>query len=128
MKAMGVAGGVNYTEKDFAKQLLQMSGGVDVIIDSAAGDGFSSFIDACNFGARIVFYGGTRGKINGLNPQLVFWKQLSILGSTMGSGMNFTEMLDFVNKYKITPIIDRVFTLKQVNEAFDRMKDYFDKI
>ena len=41
---------------------------------------------------------GTHGKITNLNTQVLFWRQVSILGSTMGSDQDFKEMVDFVQK------------------------------
>ena len=62
-------------------------------------------------------YGGTRGNINELSPQRIFWKQLDILGTTMGSPDDFSNMIDFVNQHKIKPIVSHVFPLEEVNKA-----------
>ncbi|MEM1328601.1 MAG: zinc-binding dehydrogenase [Bacteroidota bacterium] len=120
-KKLGAGGGFLYTKKDWWKGLMEEVGGVDVVIDSAAGDGFANFAKICNPAGRICFYGGTRGKINNLNPQLVFWKQLTIMGSTMGSDEEFAAMVDFVDQHKITPVIDRVFELSDARAAFEYM-------
>lgn len=120
--ALGAKGGVNYRTENWHKQLqTNAGGGFDVIIDSAGGDGFGLFMDIANPGARIVFYGGTRGDFK-LNPQKVFWKQLSILGSTMGSDADFFDMLNIVNQHKIIPVVDSVWQLEQGNEAFALME------
>lgn len=125
--AMGVARGFNYKQDDWHKQI---EGGYDVIIDSAGGDGFQHLIKLCNPGARIGFYGATLGKYQNLNPQLLFWRQISIIGSTMGSDRDFADMLAFVSKHKIVPVIDRVYPLSEGAQAFDRMAagDQFGKI
>ncbi len=117
---MGAKGGVNYKEEDWHKKLGKASGGFDVIIDSAGGDGFPLLLKTCNAGARIAFYGGTQGNFT-LNPQFIFWKQLSIFGSTMGSDRDFVDMLDFVNEHKVVPVVDSVYDLAEANAAFDRM-------
>jgi D-arabinose 1-dehydrogenase-like Zn-dependent alcohol dehydrogenase len=104
------------------KRLKAAAGGFDVIIDSAAGDGFALFPSLCNPGARIGFYGGTLGKVNGLSLQPVFWKQISLLGSTMGSPKEFKAMLQFVEKHAISPVTDSVFQLSDGNAAFERMR------
>ena len=119
---MGARAGVNYLSPDWEKELLNQSSGIDVVIDGASGSDFSKLVKVCNPGARIVIYGGTRGAIQNLSPQPVFWKQLSILGSTMGSPSDFAEMVDLVNQYKIIPIVDSVFELDNVNHAFARME------
>lgn len=120
--ALGAQGGVNYRETGWEKQLKQLAGGFDVIIDSAAGDGFALLPGLCNPGGRIGLYGGTLGKINGLSMQIVFWKQLSILGSTMGSPQEFQAMLTFVAQHKIVPVVDSVFPLSEGAKAFERME------
>lgn len=117
---MGAAGGVNYKNSDW-KAFGKKTGGFDVIIDSAGGDGFANLIKVANPGARICFYGGTRGKISALNPQIIFWKQLSIFGSTMGTDEEFRDMVDFVDEHGIVPVIDSVYELKDGNEAIKRM-------
>ncbi|MCW5921890.1 MAG: zinc-binding dehydrogenase [Saprospiraceae bacterium] len=118
---MGAKGGANYREAGWDKKLKQDAGGFDVIVDAAAGDGFSAFPALCNPGGRIGIYGGSLGKINGLSMQPVFWKQISILGSTMGTLDEFGNMLKFVEKHGIVPIVDSVFPLSMGNDAFEKM-------
>lgn len=127
---LGAKGGVNYKGGDWYKELLKLSGGIDVVIDSAGGDGFQHFVKLCNPGGRIGFYGASLGKYNNLNPQLLFWRQISILGSTMGSDKDFKDMLDLVSKYKIKPVVDSVINLSDAVEGFKKMDsgDQFGKI
>ncbi len=120
---MGAIAAYDYNDPDLAKKILSETGGIDVTIDSAAGNGFSTFIQIAKPGGRICIYGGTKGKIQELNPQQIFWKQLLIMGSTMGSDADFEKMLQFVTTHQIRPIIDRVFKLDQINEAFDYMAE-----
>lgn len=119
---MGAQRVENYKEPDWDKRLKQAAGGFDVIIDSAGGDGFALFPALCNPGARIGFYGGSLGKVNGLSLQPLFWKQISLLGSTMGSPLEFKTMLDFVEQHKIVPVVDSVFPLANAQRAFERME------
>ena len=120
--ALGAKNGINYTAENWYKKLISMSGGIDVIVDSAAGPDFNNYLKVINPGGRLVVYGGTRGNIQNLSPQILFWKQVSILGSTMGSDKDFTDMLDFVNKYKIKPVLDSLYDLHDFNIALNRMK------
>lgn len=128
--ALGAKGGANYRLPDWDKTLKKDAGGFDVVIDSAGGDGFGALLGLCNPGARIGIYGGTQGKVNGLSPQPLFWKQVSILGSTMGTRLDFRRMLAFVSKHEIVPVIDSVFALSDGNEALKKMEkgDQFGKI
>jgi NADPH:quinone reductase-like Zn-dependent oxidoreductase len=120
--AMGAIAGGNYTEEQWNKTFKKEHGGFDVIIDSAGGPGFKNMIHLANPGARIALYGGTRGNWEKINPAHVFFKQLTILGSTMGSDADFEKMLALVAEKKIVPIVDQVFNLKDGNEAFALMK------
>jgi zinc-binding alcohol dehydrogenase/oxidoreductase len=122
-KRLGAAAGVNYKAQDWAEQLKQLSGGFDVIIDSALGDGFAKLPDICNPGGRIVIFGGTAGNIPALNGRKIFWRQLQIIGTMMGSPDDFTAMLDLVNAHKIMPVIDEVFPLADAAQAIAKMEN-----
>ena len=121
-KELGAVDGVNYKSPDFSAQLKKLAGGLfDVIVDSAGGEGFGKLIDLAAPGGRIVFFGATRGNPPGFDMRKVFWKQLSILGSTMGSPRDFAEMIGFVDHHKIVPVADLAFPLSQGNEALQAM-------
>jgi zinc-binding alcohol dehydrogenase/oxidoreductase len=122
-KQLGAAAGVNYKSQDWAEQLQYLAGGFDVIIDSALGDGFAKLLDICNPGARIVFFGGTSGNIPELNGRKIFWKQLQILGTTMGTADEFKAMVSFVNEHQIIPVIDEVFPLADAEKAVSKMEN-----
>lgn len=116
----GAAGGVNYTSADWEKTLEAKAGDrFDLVIDGAGGNDFSRMVNIMNPGGRMVMYGGTRGEINGLSPQRIFWKQLDILGSSMGSPVDFENMLDLVQRYRIKPIVSHVFPLRKINDAME---------
>ena len=120
---MGAAGRINYHRPDYFKTLKAESGGFDVVIDSAGGDGINELLSTLKPGGKYIFYGATRGIPSALNLRMVFWKQLSILGSTMGSDQDFSNMLAFVDEHQVKPLVDKVFGLEDVVTAFDRMKD-----
>lgn len=120
--ALGAKAGFNYKDDDMHKQVMKSVGPMDVIIDSAGGAGFSKLVNITAKGARISIYGGTMGKAS-FSPQRLFWNQVSILGSTMGSESDFASMVEFVSEHKIRPVIDEVFPISQIEEAFQKMKD-----
>lgn len=122
-KQLGAAAGVNYKAQDWAEELKHLAGGFDAVIDSALGDGFAQIPDLCNPGARIVFFGGTAGNIPEMNGRAIFWKQLQILGTTMGTQEEFKAMLDFVTEHQIVPVVDEVFPIAHAKSAFDKMAD-----
>lgn len=119
---LGASAGVNYKAQDWAEQLEQLTGGFDVIIDSALGEGFAKLPDICRRGGRIVIFGGTAGNIPPLNGRKIFWRQLQIIGTMMGSPDDFKAMLDLVNEHKIVPVIDEVFSLKDGDAAVKKME------
>ena len=129
-QSLGVRQGVLYTSESWVNALLEMTAGFDLIIDSAGGDGFSELLKLLRPGGRIVTYGGTRGKVNGLSPQLIFWRQVTIMGSTMGSQKDFAEMLAFVNTHAIHPVVDRVFDIQDGSAAVEYLRngDQFGKV
>lgn len=129
-RKLGAIGGVNYKEPNWAEQLKQSLGGFDVVLDGAGGAGFTDLIKLCSPGARVGVYGGTVGSVPAFSLQPVFWKQVSIFGSTMGSDQDFSNMLDFVNRHKIVPVVDSVFKVEESNLAIDRMRsgEQFGKI
>ncbi len=120
-RQLGAAAGVNYKAQDWAEQLKQLAVGFDVIIDSALGEGFVKLLDLCNPGARIVFFGGTAGNIPELDARKIFWKQLQLLGTTMGTQEDFKAMLNQINKHKIVPVVDEVFALADAEKAIRKM-------
>jgi zinc-binding alcohol dehydrogenase/oxidoreductase len=119
--AMGATAGFLYTAKGYASQVNEQFKPVHLIIDSAGGDGFSELVDIVSPGGTIVSYGITTGPSVKLELRKVFWKQLHLVGSTMGSPEDFAAMLEMVNKHKIQPVIDEVFALSDGNKAFEKM-------
>lgn len=120
-RELGACAGVNYKAQDWAEELKHLAGGFDVIIDSALGKDFQKVIDLCNPGARIVFFGGTAGNIPELNARPLFWKQIQLIGTTMGTDEEFEAMLKLVTAHKIVPVIDEVLPLEQTQSAIDKM-------
>ncbi|MFZ1809053.1 MAG: zinc-binding dehydrogenase [Cyclobacteriaceae bacterium] len=121
--AMGASGAFNYNDTDWATQIAKGAGGFDVIIDSAGGSQFNALLEMAYPGARVVIYGRTAGMIPDISPKTLFWKQLSVFGTTMGTTDEFLSMLDFVHKHQLKPVIDSVFPLENVNDAFNKMDE-----
>jgi NADPH:quinone reductase-like Zn-dependent oxidoreductase len=121
-KNLGAASGYNYKDDDWTKQLLADHGPPQLVIDSAAGEGYARLLDVAAPGGRIVNYGATTGPPPKLDMFKLFWKQLRLIGSTMGSPADFREMLELVNRHLIHPAIDEVFPLEQADAALARMR------
>ena len=121
LKGFGATGGVVYKESNWHEQLKDIAGGFDMILDGTGGDNFKEFTRLCNPGGRIVIYGGTLGTINDLSPQHIFWRQISILGTTMGSPTDFQGMIDFVSRHEIVPIVNTVLDFEDANKGLDML-------
>jgi len=129
-RQLGAAAGFDYTADDWAKTLHEQIGHVDLVIDGAAGEGHARLIELAVPGGRIVNYGATAGPPQKLDLFKVFWKQLHLIGSTMGSPDDFAAMLQFVERHQIVPTLDQQFPLADGNAALERMRDaqHFGKI
>jgi zinc-binding alcohol dehydrogenase/oxidoreductase len=121
-KQLGARGGANYKETGWAESLLKESEGFDVIMDSASGSGFNQLVDLAVPGGRIVFFGATTGPVPELVTRKVFWKQLSLLGTTMGSPDDFNGMIATVERHQIRPVVSEVFPLERAADAFALME------
>lgn len=120
--ALGAKGGLNYTQTGWAAAAAKTPGLFDVIVDSAGGEGFSDLIDLAASGGRIVVYGATRGNTPGLTLRKIFWRQVSVLGSTMGTPEEFAAMVQFVTSRRLKPVVSDVMPLARAAEAFELME------
>jgi len=129
-KELGAVGGFNYRDAAWAEEASRVAGGFDIIIDSAGGDGFSRLVELALPGGRIVNFGRTSGTITEIATRLLFWKQLSIFGSTMGTRDELLSLIDFIESRKLKPVVDSVYPLADIGTAFERMKssEHFGKI
>jgi len=119
----GAAGGVNHHDPDWPKALIARIGGrPDVVIDGAGGETFNRALDLVRPGGRVVAYGATLGPTQSLEVRRIFWKQLDVLGSTMGSRRDFAAMLRLYAG-GMRPIVDTVLPLDQAADAHRRMEE-----
>jgi NADPH:quinone reductase-like Zn-dependent oxidoreductase len=119
----GAAGGVTHHDPDWPKALVARIGGrPDVVIDGAGGETFNRALDLVKPGGRVVSYGATLGPAPALEVRRIFWKQLNVLGSTMGSRRDFAAMLQLYAG-GLRPIVDTVLPLESAAEAHRRMEE-----
>lgn len=129
-KVLGADFTANYrTDADWHKTVRKAAGVIDMAVDSAGGDTFAKLTTVVRPGGRIVTYGGTAGDAK-LKMFPVFWNQLDVRGTSMGSPADFRAMLAFVTKHRIKPVIDKVYEMNDVVAAAERMNhaDQFGKI
>ncbi len=130
---LGAETGINYqTTDDVAQAVQEATGGrgADVAIDSVGAATWPINFQAVRPGGRIVHCGVTTGKETTVSIQQLYWNQLSVLGSTMGSQEEFADMLRAVNAAAIEPIIDSTWKLDDIRDATRRMEagEQFGKI
>ncbi|MBI2813485.1 MAG: zinc-binding dehydrogenase [Opitutae bacterium] len=121
-QTLGVRGGVNYRDADWAEALQKAAGRFDAIVDSAGGDGFAKLIDLTAPGGRLVFFGATTGNPKALDLRKCFFRQINLLGTTMGSPADFAGMTRFVETHRIVPVVDKVFPLDRADAALRHME------
>jgi NADPH:quinone reductase-like Zn-dependent oxidoreductase len=118
-KALGADETILYTEVDFLDEVRRLTKkrGVDIVFEHVGGETFERSLRALAKGGRLVTCGSTSGGEVTVNLRLVFFKLLSILGSTMGSLAELHEIMKFVEAGKLHPVIDRVLPLSEVAEG-----------
>ncbi len=124
-KALGAQHAELYGGGDLAKRILAHTGGrgVDVVLDAVGAATWPINIEATRKGARIVHCGVTTGAAVEANISAIYWKQLSILGSTMASHEDFRRLLTAVSATGLKPVIDHVFPLAEAQAAQRRMEE-----
>ncbi|MFI5279921.1 MAG: zinc-binding dehydrogenase [Gemmatimonadales bacterium] len=124
-REMGAAGGANYRTQDWAREILRQcaGGGPDVVIDSVGGDTFAKAVEILKPGGRIANYGATTGPVKDFVLRNLFWKQATVLGTTMGSAREFAAMLKLYDQGGLRPVVDRVLPLADAAAAHRRMEE-----
>ena len=116
-KEMGALGGLLYTDPEWRRQVGKLTGGVDVVLDGAPAPSYANYVRAINPGARIVIYGSTAGDKFEVTATGIFLKSASIVGSQVGDPQDFRDMLAFIDKHNIKPVIEKSFSLDEAREA-----------
>jgi zinc-binding alcohol dehydrogenase/oxidoreductase len=115
-KALGADVAINYkTAEKWEKDVQAIDGGPSLVVDSAGGDTLSKAVNVTRYGGRIVIYGGTLGDAK-IRPFSVFWRQLDIMGSSMGSPQDFAAMLAMFDG-SLKPAIDKTYAIDDVVAA-----------
>jgi NADPH:quinone reductase-like Zn-dependent oxidoreductase len=110
---------VNYEAQDLVQEVKRLTDrkGVDVVFEHVGKKTWEKSILAAGVGGRIVTVGATTGHDPLTDLRHVFYRQLSILGSTMGTAGELAEVLRFVEAGKLRPVIDRVLPLASAAEG-----------
>lgn len=103
---------------------------VDLVIESVGAATWDKSLGQLRPGGTIVTFGATTGDEVTFNLRSFFYGQYNLLGSTMGSSEEFRDMLRFVEKHNIKPVLDKVYPLAEGKAALERLKntDNFGKV
>lgn len=132
-RAIGADETINYqTRPDVARATHELTDGrgADLVIDTVGSATLAESLSAARNGGRVVLCGATTGAEGTFDIREVFWRQLSILGSTMGSRADFREMLATASQQRLVPVVDSVWHLSELEPALDRLEraEQFGKI
>jgi NADPH:quinone reductase-like Zn-dependent oxidoreductase len=123
-KQLGADHVINYKTEDWSKAVFVATGkrGVDVVVDNVGKVTWTQSIRALVRGGRLVNVGGTGGPLVEMDLRLVFRKQISITGSTMGSHQDFRDVMSLIFESKLKPVIDRVMLLSEGRAAHELLE------
>jgi NADPH:quinone reductase-like Zn-dependent oxidoreductase len=118
-RELGADEAINYEKEDFAKatKALTDKRGVDVVFEHVGQKTWTGSLAALAPGGRLVTCGATTGFDVAVDLRHVFIKQLSILGSTMGSKGSLFDILRHVEAGRLRPVLDRTLPLEKAAEA-----------
>ncbi|MFX1484604.1 MAG: zinc-binding dehydrogenase [Promethearchaeota archaeon] len=125
-KKLGASVAINHkTNPDYHKEVWVLTNkrGVDIVVDSVGEVTWEKSLRSLTKGGRLVTCGATSGPHVVTNLNLVFWKQLEILGSTMASRSELREVLKLIWNGQLTPVVDSVFPLSKAKEAHERLEN-----
>jgi len=131
-RELGADAVVNHASGDVAAAVKQATGGVgaDVVVEHVGEATWKTSLAVVRAGGRVVVCGATSGPNPPAQLHRVWWKQLTIYGSTMGTREDFAGAFELVKSGRARPVIDQVFALEEARAAHERMErgEQFGKI
>ncbi len=118
-RELGATHVVDSSQESFLRRVREITGGkgVEVAVDHVGGEVFEDSLKALAWAGRVVLCGATTGAEARINLRAVFFKSLSILGSTMGSQAELRRMLPLFESGELHPVVDRTFPLEEAPAA-----------
>ncbi len=125
VRALGADEVLLYRDVDFAAEARRLTGkrGVDAVLDHVGTDTWEGNIRSLAAGGRLVICGATSGYEARTNLRLLFFKNLSLLGSTMGSKAELLRIAGLMATGDLHPVIDHVLPLQQVADGHRRLEE-----
>jgi zinc-binding alcohol dehydrogenase/oxidoreductase len=123
LRELGANAGIKYGETDVAAAVKELTdGGADVVIEHVGEATWIASLQATRSGGRIVVCGATSGPNPPAALHRVWWKELTIYGSTMGTKDDFEGAYELVASGSARPIVDKVFPLAEAQAAHERLE------
>ena len=121
---LGADATVNHATGDVKAAVQEATGGrgVDVVVEHVGEATWQTSLAVAAPGGRIAVCGATSGPNPPAALHRIWWKQLSILGSTMGTGEDFAAVYDLVATGRARPVVDEVLPLEQIRAAHERLE------
>lgn len=117
-RELGADETVNHESGDVVSVVKEASdGGAHVVVEHVGEATWKTSLQVARTGGRIAVCGATSGPNPPANLHRIFWKQLSILGSTMGTAEDFAGVYELVASGRVKPLVDRVFPLEEAADA-----------
>lgn len=116
---------INYTTHDFLDEVKKRTDRklVDVVFEHVGASTWDKSIACLPKGGRLVTCGATSGHDVKLDLRTLFYKSISLLGSTMGSKAELFRVLELVERGRLAPVLDRVLPLEKAAEAHGLLAD-----
>jgi len=123
-KQLGADVVLDRSRVDWGKQIYKLTSkrGVDVVVDNVGQATLTTSMQAVARGGRIVIVGNTSGPRAEIDIRFIFGKQISLIGSTMGSHQDFRDVLNLLWAGKIKPVVHKVLPLREGREAYKMMQ------
>lgn len=124
-ESLGAEVVLNYRDTpDWGKEIIRLTRGrgVDIVVDNVGKATMPQSLIAVRRGGKIVTVGNTSGESLSIDNRYIFTKQVSVLGSTMGSREDFQQAMKLVLQGKIKPVIDQVIPLSKGRMGYERME------
>lgn len=116
-KWLGAEEGVVYADKGWEKKLKNICEKIDIIFDHTGKDFWESIVKIAKWGGKIVICGATSGYSAITDLRHVFFRQIHIMGSTMGARKHLLKGLELVEMGFIKPIVGKVMSIDKIQNA-----------
>jgi len=131
-RELGSDHAIDHYRQDIAAEVKRITGkrGVDVVVEHVGVATWPKSLESLAPGGRLVTCGATTGFDAQLDLRYLFSKQWSLLGSFMGTMGELHQVLKFVFRGQLKPVIDRAYPLEEIRAAHERLekKEQFGKV